>query len=114
VAGGEEKQSRYDPMTRTTPLTALASSTLLAMSACAQAETYTYRCQGSTVKLDEEARTITWKGRVFSNARLTGGDCRLAYQATDKSGTVATLCTSTQGYATLNVGSHRLECMMAR
>ena|SRR5215475_16138741 len=65
-----------------------------------------YNCNnGGTVKLNQTARTITWKGNVFSNGREVGlDDCaNYGFRAVDKSGATALLCVATQGVADLEI-----------
>lgn len=96
-------------MTRISILVTLA----LLTATLARAEGYSYDCQGYTVQLDVVAKTISWSGHVFSNAHLIEG-CRYQYRAVDKDGSTATLCTATQGYASLDIKAPKtkphLEC----
>jgi hypothetical protein len=91
-------------MRTTIALAALAASTFWLNVSMARAEVYTYECQGRAVKLDDTAGTIAVNGRVFSNADLIDG-CRYNFRATDKDGSTAELCTSTQGYASLTIAA---------
>jgi len=96
-------------MTRISILVTLA----LLTATLARAEVYSYNCQGHTVQLDVVAKTISWSGHVFSNAHQIEG-CRYQVRAVDKDGSTATLCTPTQGYASLDIKASmarlHLEC----
>jgi hypothetical protein len=97
-------------MTRISILVTLA----LLTATLARAEVYSYDCQGYRVQLDVVAKTISWSGHVFSNAFLIQGCSNHQYRAVDTDGSTATLCTPTQGYASLDIKAPlaklHLEC----
>ena len=84
-----------------------AITTALAGTAQARSVFHYKREGGGTVKLDQTARTITWKGNVFSNGRevTASDDCGGIYcfRAVDKSGATAFLHVATQGAANLTI-----------
>ncbi len=58
-------------------------------------------------------------GRVFAEDMRQVEGCRYSYQATDRAGTVAHLCTATQGYAEIDIKpangkALHFECNMRR
>jgi opacity protein-like surface antigen len=84
----------------------------------ARTEVYPYICKTTdergntqmyTARLDLGRGTITWRGKVFGKLKELDG-CKAAYRGTASDGSIAELCTATQGVADLAVNGTDFEC----